>query len=200
MTKRKHVPLREPEVAFRPTALHLTGTITAREIAEATGLPLHTDERGQEYIDSRDIPPEGVEHKGFRLGGAAGAVEPQPTCVWREEDPWGQMPDTYATDCGEMWSFVDGGPTENRVRYCHRCGKPVTVVPYSQPVDEDAPDGVKPAWLTEPPTGQAFPTVDKLFDALGVPVAHNNHPLRHHDRTCPACNPDGVTETGKDQP
>lgn len=122
----------------------------------------------------------------------AAPAEPQPTCAWREEDPWGPMPDTYATSCGELWSFTDGGPAENRVKFCHRCGKPVEVVPYQQPADEDDADGVKPAWLTEPPTGQAFPTVDKLFDALGVPVAHNNHPLRHHDRTCPACNPSGV--------
>lgn len=64
-------------------------------------------------------------------------------CQWREEDPWGPMPDTYATDCGEMWSFVDGGPAENRVKFCHRCGKPVTVVPYQQPVDEDDADGVQ---------------------------------------------------------
>jgi hypothetical protein len=28
----------------------------------------------------------------------------------------------------------------------------------------------------------------------GVPVAHTDHPLRHHDRTCPACNPSGVTQ------
>lgn len=73
----------------------------------------------------------------------AAPAEPQQACVWREEDPWGPMPDTYATSCGEMWSFVDGGPAENRVRYCHRCGKPVTVVPYPQPVDEDDADGAE---------------------------------------------------------
>lgn len=72
-----------------------------------------------------------------------GLAEPQPTCEWREEDPWGPTSDTYATSCGELWSFIDGGPTENRVRYCHRCGKPVTVVPYPQPADEDAADGVE---------------------------------------------------------
>lgn len=71
-------------------------------------------------------------------------TEPQ-ECEWREEDPWGPMPDTYATDCGEMWSFVDGGPAENRVKFCHRCGKTVTVVPYPQPVDEDDADCVAPA-------------------------------------------------------
>lgn len=69
---------------FRPTALHLTGTITAREIAEATGLPLYKDAQGNEYIDSRDTPPEWVEYRGFHIGGAAA---PQPVCEWSEEDP-----------------------------------------------------------------------------------------------------------------
>ncbi len=30
----------------------------------------------------------------------------------------------------------------------------------------------------------------------GVPV-HTDHPLRHHDRTCPACNPDGVSPSAR---
>ena len=37
-----------------------TATMTARDIAEATGIPLHTDEKGMEYIKSEDLPPEGV--------------------------------------------------------------------------------------------------------------------------------------------
>ena len=31
---------------------------------------------------------------------------------------------------------------------------------------------------------------------FGVQVAHTDHPLRHYDRTCPACNPDGVNGGG----
>ncbi len=37
-----------------------------------------------------------------------------------------------------------------------------------------------------------LPPVDAL--AAGVPVSHTDHPLRHHDRTCPACNPHGAVE------
>ena len=48
-------------------------------------------------------------------------------CTWTQSsDP--DMPDTYITDCGEMWSFTDGGPADNNVRYCHSCGKPVVEV------------------------------------------------------------------------
>jgi hypothetical protein len=75
-------------------------------------------------------------------------VEAPSCCEWREEDPYGEMSGTYASACGELWSFIDGGPTENNVRFCHGCGKPVDVAPpLPDPlagVDDDAPrtDGV----------------------------------------------------------
>lgn len=34
---------------------------------------------------------------------------------------------TWASSCGELWSFIDGGPKENRVSYCHHCGNPVKI-------------------------------------------------------------------------
>jgi Lar family restriction alleviation protein len=67
--------------------------------------------------------------------------EPE-VCKWMEDDPWGVMPGTYASQCGEMWSFIDGGPTENHVRYCHGCGKPVRVVPFPvEPEEEEVGSG-----------------------------------------------------------
>jgi hypothetical protein len=42
-------------------------------------------------------------------------------CEWMQ-DPDFELGDTYHSSCGELWSFVDGGPTENRVSYCHHCG------------------------------------------------------------------------------
>ena len=45
-------------------------------------------------------------------------------CEWKPEDP-DFMPGTYASACGELWSFIDGGPIENRVKFCMGCGKPV---------------------------------------------------------------------------
>jgi hypothetical protein len=66
-----------------------------------------------------------------------GAVH-APACEWREEDPNGHMPGTWASACGELWSFTEGGtPADNSVRFCHGCGKPVTVIPFPSPADED---------------------------------------------------------------
>ena len=43
------------------------------------------------------------------------------TCTWTEQDDK-DMPSTYESSCGEMWSFIEGGLKENRVTYCHHCG------------------------------------------------------------------------------
>lgn len=43
-------------------------------------------------------------------------------CVWTLDD---EESGTWSSSCGELWSFIDGGPKENRVTYCHHCGKPV---------------------------------------------------------------------------
>jgi hypothetical protein len=44
------------------------------------------------------------------------------TCLWTLDD---EESGTWASSCGELWSFIDGGPTENRVTYCHHCGNVV---------------------------------------------------------------------------
>ena len=48
---------------------------------------------------------------------------PEP-CKWTLDD---DESNTWASGCGELWSFIDGGPAENRVKYCHGCGKPVVL-------------------------------------------------------------------------
>ena len=48
------------------------------------------------------------------------------TCIWTEQDD-DDMPGTYASACGEMWSFNDGGVVENNARFCQGCGKPIEV-------------------------------------------------------------------------
>ena len=52
------------------------------------------------------------------LYAAAGAA-PVPECEWILDD---DESGTWASSCGELWSFIDGGPKENRVNYCHHCG------------------------------------------------------------------------------
>lgn len=55
----------------------------------------------------------------------AGAVE---VCDWKPE----YMSDdsiAHASSCGDLWSFVDGGPEANGVRFCQGCGKPINLLP-----------------------------------------------------------------------
>ena len=49
------------------------------------------------------------------------AGQQRETCTWTEQDDK-DMPGTYESSCGEMWSFIEGGLKENRVTYCHHCG------------------------------------------------------------------------------
>lgn len=44
------------------------------------------------------------------------------TCDWWEEDD-DNMPGTYRTDCGRIWSFTEGGLKDNEMHYCMGCGK-----------------------------------------------------------------------------
>ena len=44
-------------------------------------------------------------------------------CIWRYDES-----DCYwSGTCGEDWCFTDGGPEENRVRFCQGCGRPVVL-------------------------------------------------------------------------
>lgn len=33
----------------------------------------------------------------------------------------------WSSECGEDWQFIDGGPEENRVKFCQGCGQPVVL-------------------------------------------------------------------------
>lgn len=54
-------------------------------------------------------------------------VEP-PEPVQREQCMWSRpdsdhMPDTWEAGCGAMWTFTEGGPKDNDMRFCPGCGK-----------------------------------------------------------------------------
>lgn len=53
----------------------------------------------------------------------AAAPEALQGCEWTHDEP------QYSWDsaCGEKWSFIEGGPKENFVRFCQGCGKPVVL-------------------------------------------------------------------------
>ena len=44
-------------------------------------------------------------------------------CTWKQHDDI-HMPDTWEADCGAMWTFTEGGPKDNDMHYCPKCGKP----------------------------------------------------------------------------
>lgn len=35
--------------------------------------------------------------------------------------------DLWGADCGVSWTFIEGGPAENKLRHCPNCGKPVAL-------------------------------------------------------------------------
>jgi hypothetical protein len=57
-------------------------------------------------------------------------------CAWRDDEDG-----NWDTGCGTMWSFIDGGPIENGVCFCFKCGKPValTAALAVQPTTEATP-------------------------------------------------------------
>jgi hypothetical protein len=59
---------------------------------------------------------------------------PAPTCAWREDE----HDATWHTECGQMWQFNDGGPTENKQRFCGYCGSALVGVPFVY-ADESEP-------------------------------------------------------------
>ena len=45
-------------------------------------------------------------------------------CDWTEDEDG-----NWASACGETWCFTEGGPKENRVKFCHGCGDRVRLRP-----------------------------------------------------------------------
>ena len=53
------------------------------------------------------------------------------SCRWTEDDEG-----DWSTQCDEVFFFFEGGPIENRQRYCGYCGGAIIVVPYVEPKEE----------------------------------------------------------------
>lgn len=49
-------------------------------------------------------------------------------CEWKCDDIDNGI---WESSCGESWSFIDGGPVENRMLFCHRCGGKLKTAPTS---------------------------------------------------------------------
>lgn len=67
--------------------------------------------RYADYLKTLSIPSQGGEEKAE-------------ACEWSKER---DDTDTWQSDCGVLWSFIDDGPAGNGMIYCHKCGKPIEV-------------------------------------------------------------------------
>jgi hypothetical protein len=79
--------------------------------------------------------------RDFKL--RADALAPPEPCVWTLEDEDGSA---YQTSCGEMFEFNDGGPAENKAKFCQYCGKALVVSapPRADALDAHGRNKVKP--------------------------------------------------------
>ena len=65
---------------------------------------------------------ESVWGKGGHLGCLRAAITAyreasgEASCTWTSDE------DLWEGACGVAWTFIDGGPEENHVRYCPECG------------------------------------------------------------------------------
>ena len=62
-------------------------------------------------------PEEIVENETTIMARMADRTE---ECEWAYDND-----DFWQTSCGEAYTFIEGTPDENGVRFCHGCGKPV---------------------------------------------------------------------------
>jgi hypothetical protein len=73
---------------------------------------------------------------GFKLSAtdeARSNWNQRPTCEWAKDPDEEYMPDTWDSACGEKWTFNEGGPVENSVRFCQGCGKTVKLAAAQPP-------------------------------------------------------------------
>lgn len=49
-----------------------------------------------------------------------------PTCTWTHDHDYDD--DYWETGCGETFTFLDGGPMDNGVKFCPFCGKAIEIV------------------------------------------------------------------------
>ena len=47
------------------------------------------------------------------------------TCEWSLTEDWES--EHWQSGCGKEWEFMNDGPVENGVKYCHNCGRKVVI-------------------------------------------------------------------------
>lgn len=87
------------------------------------------DERQQilQWMGDNDVVlPTGAFNALVSLLQAGRRTTPDRDCEWRLDDADNGI---WESACGETWLFVDGGPIENRMLFCHRCGGILKITP-----------------------------------------------------------------------
>lgn len=102
----------------------------ARDVRRGCSEYLYQVEPGESERGGHFFNPPGTDkscmrleqHYGLAPGEKAKARLVVGTCEWRHEEEG-----VYSTLCGEAFTFIDGGPVENGMNYCHHCGRPVVL-------------------------------------------------------------------------
>ena len=61
--------------------------------------------------------------------------EAQSVCHWKPE-MMSDEDEAWRSDCGEVWSFFEGDPADNDVKFCQGCGRRVEIEPVKGNVDK----------------------------------------------------------------
>lgn len=57
-------------------------------------------------------------------------------CNWRQPTYDHSDANYWDSDCGESWALAEGTPTENGMKFCHGCGKPIKEHPFVDSEDK----------------------------------------------------------------
>jgi hypothetical protein len=55
-------------------------------------------------------------------------------CTWYQEE---NESDLWLSNCGLYYTITEGFPSENEIKYCCKCGRPVEEIPWEIEVDRD---------------------------------------------------------------
>jgi hypothetical protein len=87
------------------------------------------------HLSARTAKQLAMEAIGLVLDECTSLSPGVATCTWKYD------PDGYwQTECGDQFCFSEGGPTENRVKFCHYCGRRMVESVYANEADEESDD------------------------------------------------------------
>ena len=90
-------------------------------------------------------------------------------CQWRQADTI-SMPDTWEAECGAAWTFTDGGPKDNSMKFCPQCGHPLKQIDNDMTHKNDpyASEAETQAMMAPDTRTDAERKLDKMMDELGA--------------------------------